>query len=155
MIPGPPCWVDFTILIKHKPSWQLVIYSEVIMSSFNHSLTDSLTLSTQQLGQEASSPTALQGLEGIASNSLWWSHEGLYKGLFLSSPPKEILIFQSRQGFKHQRVDFQPNSKQATGPHHYMLKAKLLTYILYNSHEISIDIFQCEAVNNKINFCSL
>ena len=47
-----PYRVDFTILISHAPSRELVIYSEVIMSCFNHSLTDSLNPNTQQFGQE-------------------------------------------------------------------------------------------------------
>ena len=54
----PPYWVDYTTLINHALSQELVIYTEGIMSCFNHTLTDSLTLSTQQLGQIAPGPTA-------------------------------------------------------------------------------------------------
>ena len=39
----PPYWVDFTILINHAESQELVIYSEVNMSSFNYSFIESLT----------------------------------------------------------------------------------------------------------------
>ena len=49
------------------PSLELVIYSEVTMSCFNHSLNGSLTLSSPQFGQEPS-PTR-QGTEGIFSSS--------------------------------------------------------------------------------------
>ena len=42
----PRTGLIFTILINHAPSQELVIYSEMIMSCFNHSLTDSLTLHT-------------------------------------------------------------------------------------------------------------
>ena len=51
-------WVDFPILINQALSQELVINSEVIMSCFKHSLPDSLTMSTQQFGQEAPGPTA-------------------------------------------------------------------------------------------------
>ena len=56
---------DYTILINHVPSQELVIYSEMIMSCFNHSLTDSLAPSTQQLGQCSPRP------HGKLSQRVW------------------------------------------------------------------------------------
>ena len=47
----PPYWVDYTILMNHAPNRELMIYSEMIMFCFNHSLADSLAPSTQQFGQ--------------------------------------------------------------------------------------------------------
>ena len=73
----PPYRVDFAILIlliNQASTWELVIYSEVIMFCFNHSLTDNLTLSTQQFGQEP--PPPRQALsEGTASSSSRWLWE--------------------------------------------------------------------------------
>ena len=63
----PRTGLIFTILINHASSQELVIYSEVIISCFNHSLTDSLTTNTQQFGEEA--PPPRQGPKGIASSS--------------------------------------------------------------------------------------
>ena len=79
----PPYWVDFTIQINHAPSRELAIHSEVIMSCFNHSLTDSLTKSTHR-----------------------WSRECLYEDLFPSKLSMEILIyFLTRPGFEHQLLE--------------------------------------------------
>ena len=93
----PRTGLIFTILINHAPSKELVIYSEVIMSCFNHSLTDSLTLCTKQFGQTP--PPPRQALSEVSIVWSWWSRECLYEGLSPSNPQTEILIFLSRPGF--------------------------------------------------------
>ena len=96
----PPYWVDYTILINHAPSQELVIYSEVIMSFFNYSLTDSLTPSTQQLGQD---PRPHEKVQMVPPPGKEGSEGWPRYGIFFHDPP----------GTGTSTSEASPNSKQA------------------------------------------
>ena len=112
----PRTGLIFTILINHAPSQELVIYSEVIMSCFNNSLTESLILSTQQLRQVAPASTAR------SRSSLVPPPDGpgnaYEKGLSPSNPLTEIPILLRGLGPEPCPPDSQPINAQAKGPYH-------------------------------------
>ena len=120
-----PYWVDWTVLVNHAPTRELVIYSEVMMSCFNHSLTDSLTLSTQKLWQvaHASSARSRNSLVPLFLVVREYPNEGLSPSITLTGI---LFFFLCRPELDPCTPDPQPNNTQTKCPYHYTLTAKII-----------------------------
>ena len=112
-----PYWAHFPILINQELSRGLVINSEVIISCFNHSLPDSLTLSTQQFGQAAPTPT---------SRCRGYRQFLLQVVMEMTDDPKIDIVFMAVPGLEPQPLDPHPNSERATCSYHHTFTANPL-----------------------------